>query len=300
VAWVSPLFTPPANDAVAVPKLQVPIKPGERRSEAQLREHYLVERELADRLRRAGRDERRALYPLLYDELFRRVPNHPMNRPKLYGRARGVERDVAFLRRLLRPTDVFLEIGAGDCALSCAVARLVRRVVAVDVSEEMMRTAVTPPANVERVLSDGTSIPVGRESVDLAFSDQLMEHLHPDDAVEQLKNIHRALKPGGTYVCITPNRLYGPRDISGYFGDVAAGFHLREYTARELRDLFRAAGFRRARFYVGARGWFLPAPSPAVFAAERTLGRLPGRARRRIADTAPVRALLGLRVAAVK
>ena len=43
-----------------------------------LREHYLIERELADRLRSAPRSERGALYSELYDELFRRVPYHPM------------------------------------------------------------------------------------------------------------------------------------------------------------------------------------------------------------------------------
>jgi hypothetical protein len=47
------------------------------RTRAQLREHYEVERELADALRRAGPHERRSLYATLYDELFRRVPHHP-------------------------------------------------------------------------------------------------------------------------------------------------------------------------------------------------------------------------------
>jgi SAM-dependent methyltransferase len=288
-----------ANDGVVLPKaLRVPIARGELRDEAQLREHYQIERELADRLRCAGREERRRLYALLYDELYRRVPHHPMNRPQ-HGRALGVERDAAFLRRFLRPSSVFMEIGAGDCALSCLLAADVRRVVAIDVSGEIMRLA-PPAANVERVLSDGTSIPVPPGSVDVAFSDQLMEHLHPDDAAEQLRNIYRSLAPGGTYVCITPNRLYGPRDISGYFDDVATGFHLREYAAAELRALFRSTGFSRLRFYAGARGWFVPMPSPVLLAAEAALGALRPGARRRLAGAAPVRALLGLRVAAIK
>jgi predicted SAM-dependent methyltransferase len=41
---------------------------------------------------------------------------------------------------------------------------------------------------------------VRAESVDLAYSNQLMEHLHPDDASEQLANVYRALKPGGVTV----------------------------------------------------------------------------------------------------
>ncbi|HEY6864001.1 MAG TPA: class I SAM-dependent methyltransferase [Burkholderiales bacterium] len=288
------------NDDAPLPKaLRAPIARGELRDEAQLREHYLIERELADRLRRAAPDERRRLYAQVYDELYRRVPHHPMNRPSGHPRAAGVERDLVFLRRFLRPTTAFLEIGAGDCALACRVAAVVRRVVAVDVSEEIMRLA--PSAmNLERALSDGTSIPVRAGSIDVAFSDQLMEHLHPDDAAEQLRNIHRALAPGGVYLCITPNRLYGPRDISGYFDDVATGFHLREYTGGELAPLFRSVGFSRLRFYAGARGWYLPVPAAPVHAAETALEMLPAPARRRVAGVAPVRALLGLRVAAIK
>jgi SAM-dependent methyltransferase len=291
---------PSANDSFALPKtLRVPILRGELRSEAQLREHELIERELADRLRSAAPAERRALYPLVYDELYRRVPDHPMNRPAQHDRTGGIEQDLAFLRRFLRPTSVFMEIGAGDCALSCRVAARVRRVVAIDVSEEIMRQA-QPPANVELVLSDGCSIPVAEGSVDVAFSDQLMEHLHPDDAAEQLRNIYRSLAPGGVYVCITPNRLYGPRDISIYFDDVATGLHLREYTAGELGSLFRSAGFSGVRFYAGARGWFVSAPSSLVLAAEGALAALSPGARRRVADNKPMRALLGLRVAGVK
>ena len=156
------------------------------------------------------------------------------------------------------------------------------------------------PANVHCVITDGRAIDVPAGSVDVAFSDQLMEHLHPEDAAAQLENIHRALKPGGVYVCITPNKLYGPSDISAFFADEARGFHLREYTLREMRAIFAAAGFSRTRAYVGARGWFLRVPCALVEALEWALERLPVRLRRRVADTQVLRALLGLRVAAIK
>src|SRR5262249_45420096 len=151
---------------------------------------------------------------------------------------------LRFLRRFLGPRTTFVEIGAGDCALSYRVAPLVKRVYAVDVTDQIPRGA-SPPGNFELVISDGTSIPVPDASADVAFSDQLMEHLHPDDAREQLRSIARCLAPGGTYLCVTPHRLYGPRDISGYFETVAAGFHLREYSGAEIRRLFADAGFVR-------------------------------------------------------
>src|SRR5690242_1063346 len=169
-----------------------------------LREHYLVERELADRLRAAGPDDRRRLYSEVYDELFRRVPHHPQLRWKeddAQARAR-VEAQLRLLRRFLRVGETFLEIGAGDCRVSKAVAATAREVYAVEVSDEITR-GLELPSNVQVVISDGASIPVPSGSVDLAYSNSLMEHLHPDDAREQLANVFEALAPGGRYLCVT-------------------------------------------------------------------------------------------------
>jgi SAM-dependent methyltransferase len=169
------------------------------RTRAQLREHYEVERELADALRRAGPHERRSLYATLYDELFRRVPHHPQLTRKVTPRerARAVANQTRLLARFLRPETRFLEIGAGDCALSFHLSRRVATVRAIDVSETIS-DAARVPENFELILSDGCSIPVAPASVDVAFSNQLMEHLHPDDAREQLQNILRALAPGAS------------------------------------------------------------------------------------------------------
>ena len=136
--------------------------------------------------------------------------------------------------------------------------------------------------------------------MDVAYSNQLMEHLHPDDAVEQLQSIFRVLKKGGRYVCVTPNRVSGPWDISMYFDETATGFHLKEYSAAELRDTFRRAGFGRIDFYAGGRGFFLRVPFALVRLTESILSWLPYGLRSRIALTLPVRGLLGLRVVARK
>lgn len=274
------------------------------RTPAQRLEHYVIERELAERLRQAPREARAGLYRRVYDELLRRVPHHPMlqarsSEEERARRARAVAHQIAFLGRFFTPRSVFMEIGAGDCMLSMAAARYVERVHAVEVSEEIVRSARCP-SNMKLALYDGMGMPVPEASVDVAFSDQLMEHLHPDDAREQIGNIHRSLVPGGIYVFVTPNRFYGPRDISAHFDEVATGLHLREYSAREIRALLREAGFRTVRFYAGARGVFTEVPYWLVAAAETLLARLPYRVRKRIADTPPMRALLGLRVAAVK
>ena len=281
--------------------LVIPPKRGETRAEERLAAHYRVERRLADRIRAAGSpEERRRVFETMYEELFREVPDHPrlLAKEKLANdRTSDLEYDLAQLKPYLKPGCTFLEIGAGDCALSARVARDAKHVYAVEICDQ---TRAPLPANVELVISDGRSIAVPEASVDVAFSDQLMEHLHPEDAAVQLANIQRALKPGGAYVCITPNKLYGPSDISAYFDDEARGFHLREYTLREVRRMFAESGFPRTHAYVGARGWFMRVPCALLEALEATLEALPARWRRRLADTQVMRAMLGLRVAAIK
>jgi len=279
----------------------IPRKRNDPRSPERLREHYAVERELADRVRAAATpEERRALFATMYEELFRRVPDHPRLAQRAANTAyrdRNVAWNLAQLAPYLRRGCHFLEIGAGDCALSARVAASAERVHAVDISPQAQAEL---PANVRYVMTDGRAIDVPAGSVDVAFSDQLMEHLHPDDASEQLANVHRALKPGGVYVCITPNKLYGPSDISAFFEDEARGFHLCEYTLRDMREVFARAGFGGMHAYVGARGHFFRVPCALLEAFEWTLERLPVRVRRRLADTQVLKALLGLRVAAIK
>jgi SAM-dependent methyltransferase len=265
-----------------------------------LRQHYEVEKELADRLRHATREQRRSLYGLVYDELYQRVPQHPQLTRKAspeLSRA-GLVPQLRLLRRYLRPETVVLEIGPGDCALSFALAEQVRQVYGLDVSETITQR-VSLPSNFKLILSDGTSVPLPPESVDVAYSNQLMEHLHPDDALEQLEGIWRALRPGGVYICITPNGLSGPHDISAHFDSVATGFHLKEYTVAELSQLFRRVGFRKVQTLLGRQGVCIPAPVAPVVAGEAVLGLLPPGPRRALGRTLG-RAFLGIRLLGTK
>lgn len=281
--------------------LFIPRKREERRTPERLRAHYMVERRIADRVRAARTpEERRAIFATMYDELFAQVPDHPRIAAKGAASA-SRDRDLAWSMAQLRPYlfdgCTFLEVGAGDCALAARVAERAGQVHAVDISNQVQGEL---PANVALLITDGRAIDVAPGTVDVAFSDQLMEHLHPDDAIEQLRNIHRALKPGGVYMCVTPNRIYGPSDISAFFDDEARGFHLKEYTLGEMREILARAGFPKTHVYVGARGFFLRCPAVLVRSVERILGALPPAARRRVADMKVFRALLGVRVAGIK
>ena len=269
---------------------------GTERTPGQIREHYEIERELADSLRRAGPEARTALYNDVYDELFRRVPNHPQLLVKMspeVSRLR-VEGQLKLLRRYMRQDQVALELGPGDCALSLALARHVAKVYAVDVSAEICKGLETPD-NFEFVLSSGASVPVPAGSVDIAYSNQLMEHLHIDDALAQLRNIRAALAPGGKYVCITPSRLTGPHDVSKHFDDVATGLHLKEYTVGELTEMFTEAGFSRTRVVLGGQGYFVEAPGWTVSSLEALLDHLPRRVSKAVARS-PLRMALAIRI----
>ena len=270
------------------------------RTPEELKEHYLIERELADRLRRADRTERAALYGVLYDELFRRVPRHPQltRKQDAEARAKAVAVRLPLVGRFLRPETVFLEIGAGDASLCRAVAKHVRKCYALDVSREILD--LTGAQNLEPILSDGCSVPVPKGSITLAYSYQLMEHIHPDDAVDQLRNIFAALAPGGTYLCVTPNRLNGPHDISRFFDDAATGLHLKEYTVTELAKLFRAVGFSRIVPYVGLSHHYFRISLTALVALEALIALFPAQLRRRIWSLRGLQNLLFISIAAVK
>jgi SAM-dependent methyltransferase len=249
-----------------------------------LRRHYDIERELADRLRRAGREERRGLYSEVYDEFFRRVD--------LPDNAEAQRAQVGLLLRLLEPFlrdgGSALEIGAGSGELSLALARRLDRVWAVDAvdpgidsSDRPAGFTFVPSTDLASVVEDG--------EVDVAVSCHFVEHLHPDDLQEHLGEVLDKLKPGGVYVVVTPNRLYGPHDISRSFSRVPQGFHLREYTHLELGGELRCAGFRPVRAIgplgepPGASRWW------AVATAERALGAIPDALRRPLLERAPRR-----------
>jgi SAM-dependent methyltransferase len=276
-------------------------EPADTRSPERVREHYVIERELADRLRRAGSAERTTLYRSVYDELFQRVPDHPQltRRADATAQAAAVDGHLRLLRPYLRPGCSFLELGPGDCALARAVAEVAGAVYAVDVSVEITRLADRPP-NLQVILSDGREVPVPPGSIDVAYSDQLLEHLHPDDAPVQVAGVYRALAPGGCYVCLTPNRLTGPHDVSMYFDDEARGLHLREYTTQELARLFHEAGFVRVQTLVRTRWRAFALPVWTIAVLERTLEALPGRSGRALARGFPLSKLLGCVIVAWK
>jgi len=265
------------------------------------RRQYELEQALARKLREASKQERKALYKTVYDELFRQTEDHPQIRVKVDAgeTRRRLSSELSVLKHFLNPASTFLEIGAGDCRLSLAVAALVKQVFAIEVSDELIKD-LPQPGNFVLMLGDCASIDVPADNIDFAYSNQLIEHLHPEDCLDHFRSVHRALKRGGSYLCVTPNRVNGPWDISRDFDSEARGLHLKEYSNSELANVFRQAGFSRVQAYVRAKGLHLSLPVPAVRLLESPLSAAPRKLRSPIANWYPVKRVLGINMIASK
>ena len=264
---------------------------GESRTAERIRAHYLLERQLSDRLRNAPSASRGQVYGEVYAELFRTLPDHPQNAaPHHLGRS---EREAALLRGFLPEGGAFLELGCGDASVCFEIAGKASTAYGLDVTDALVERDRAPP-NFQFLATDGVNIPLPAHSVAFAYSNQLMEHLHPEDAEAQLREVFRVLAPGGKYLCITPNRLVGPHDVSIFFSYEARGFHLREYDYRSLRSLGLAAGFRRIEFHVVLKGRAIPLPFAVGAALEWGLDRIPRSWRGRAARLRLLQVLMGV------
>lgn len=81
---------------------------------------------------------------------------------------------------------------------------------------------------------------------DVVYWNDVMEHIPTDEIQDYLQQLHRLLRPGGKLITITPNWHMRPSDITATYFPArtqAVGFHLKEYTLREINTLLRQAGF---------------------------------------------------------
>lgn len=229
----------------------------DQRSMERIYQHYLLERRLAAQLFNAPRAERASIYGAVYSELFTSLPDHPQVTAERSTSHTAL--DLQYMNVRLTPQTRFLEIGCGDAEMSFAVAATVCHAYGLDVTEELIQHQ-RAPQNFSFLRTQSTDIALADNSIDIAYSNQLIEHLHPDDVEEQMKEVLRVLRPGGAYSCKTPNRITGPHDVSEYFDYTATGFHLREYDYYSIRRLFKRAGFRKIDFFVNTRGLSVPFP----------------------------------------
>jgi SAM-dependent methyltransferase len=119
-----------------------------------------------------------------------------------------------------------LDLGCGTGYGTTQLAGTMPRVFAID------RIAPDPEnrrPNAEFIRADARALPLARESFDLVVSFQVIEHLDPPDPY--LRTIFDCLKPGGSAIISTPNRLES---------DGENPFHVHEYECQELSTLLES------------------------------------------------------------
>lgn len=202
---------------------------------------------------------------------------------------------LQLLSRLVTRDSAFLEVAATDCSLSLSLADSVRRVYAVARSAVITGTRRFP-ANFHLVAAEGNCIPVPQASIDVAYSNGLVDQLDPDQMCEQLANVQRALTRGGVFICCARNRLLGAGD--GSSAHVESRF-APPYTFSELRAVLRKVGFRTVAQYARCAGANVTLPGPLTQLLELAVGTMPQSQRARAGSTW-LRDMLEIRLVARK
>jgi SAM-dependent methyltransferase len=137
---------------------------------------------------------------------------------------------------------VVLEAGAGEGYGADLLARTARRVIAVDYDDAAVRHAAASYPDVRVLRGNLAGLPIRDGAVDAVVNLQVIEHLW--DQPGFLAECARVLRPAGTLIVTTPNRLtFSPgRDTP------LNPFHTRELTAAELTELL-APHFDVVRMY---------------------------------------------------
>ncbi len=204
----------------------------------EIKRHADLEGELTDRLLSTTICDRFDVFSDAYNRLYRELPWLVGT-----GTTSGAQMWLSLLRRNSR----VYEIGSGAGYLINYLAAQGYSCVASELAKDRQALAgKTKKENIVWSLTDGVNISkyVDSNYFDYVISDQVIEHMHPDDLLTQLMEARKILKEGGEYIVRTPYGPLGPADLSKVFGlDRAIFMHLHEYKLSELVKLCNDAGF---------------------------------------------------------
>lgn len=202
-----------------------------------MKKQYELEKELARRILNSKSDERaeviKECYQVWFNECLGKsyIANHESQTKKH-------RYQLAVFKRFVNENKDVCEIGCGAGNLITALSINNLNCVGIDANDPEIRND-----KVTFIKSSDILIPLSDNSFDVVFSDQFLEHLHPEDVTIHLNEVYRILRPNGRYIVRTPNKISGPHDISKYFDDVASCLHLKEWTYSELSCLLEKSGF---------------------------------------------------------
>lgn len=120
-----------------------------------------------------------------------------------------------------------LDIACGAGYGTAMISQYGCEVIGADYDDESISTAKASWPHETFVEANALELPFEDCSFDVVVSYETIEHVSAGD--QFLSEMHRVLKPGGTFICSTPNVRY----------TVHPDYHLKEYEAVEFYELVR-------------------------------------------------------------
>ena len=206
---------------------------------------FQLERILRKRILLSYREDRASIVEQAYTELFREFPDHSVFLTTREEAKRKGRLGSGLIIPLSKRGSNVLEVGCGRGDVLMALAERGRVCTGIEISRHMLQLCDKLAVKVVQGNADSLCFPTG--SFDVVFSQEVLEHLHPEDVPRHFAEAFRVLRPNGILAVETPNRRTGPQDISRGFTRIAEGLHLKEWTIRELIQQFQKAGFIKIR-----------------------------------------------------
>lgn len=149
--------------------------------------------------------------------------------------------------QILSKNMTLMDLGAGDGYISRAVAKYVKKVIAVDISGKMLKelnkkAKAENLKNIETIESDGQDVPIEGESIDVICANMYLHHI--DEPELAVKEISRILKPGGT-IYISDFVKHTDIILKEKMHDIWPGF-----SSIEIENWFSKNGFKEIRFEI--------------------------------------------------
>lgn len=260
--------------------------------------HWELEKRLAGELIRSRRDNRQEVFERCYSDLYGQLEwlNRLIDTDAAVPHSRL---HVDWLDLIGAPPKKIFEAGSGKGQLITFLAERGFECRASEITTQRGERHTGEHGNLTWGITDGVHLDryEAAGSFDVVISNNVIEHLHPDDLLDHFRGAEVVLKAGGRYVFCTPHKFAGPSDISRVFMcDEPVGMHLREYTYSDMKDALKQAGFGEVsavlivpgkvsrlagkRIATKASGAYLN----YVLAMERLLSLLPGQRMKRNAS----------------
>ena len=214
-------------------------------SEQMILEHWELEKRLTKRLLNSTKENRWATFDECYSKLYGELYwlNTLINTENEFDSS---EISKNWVKLIGDPPKRVYEIGSGKGELISSLAKEGYNCKATEITMERGEKHVMKDPNLSWGISDGIHLENFEKTnyYDIVISNQVIEHIHPDDLDEHLKGVFSILNKGGKYIFTTPHKFIGPSDVSRVFNcDEPIGMHLREYTYKELGDALFKSGF---------------------------------------------------------